>query len=128
MMINKNIIIIIVGIAILIGIVIGVSSLSSEQKFVDHILLDPRDLSEEECLANGGEWGIWWLTDNPPWCNLPTYDGGTECTDSSECESFCQAKEGSEFGSYGTGTCYEKTFSSCFNEILNSTVQGEMCS
>ena len=125
---KQNIIRIILGIVILGVIVIGVSSFSSDQKFVDHILLDPMTLSEEECLDNGGEWGIWYLTDNPPWCNLPTYDEGTECTDSSECESFCQAKEYSKFGSIETGICYDQYFSSCFNEILDGIVQGEICS
>jgi len=87
-----------------------------ERGFVNQLLLDPMKLTEEECLANGGEWGIWYLTDKPPWCNLPTLDGGLECYDSSQCESWCQAKEYAKTGSQDTGTCNEKYFDSCFKD------------
>jgi len=46
--------------------------------------------TQEECLAKGGTWkpvGIF----PSPICNLPTTDGGKECTSSNDCEGSCLA-------------------------------------
>ncbi len=62
-----------------------------------------------------------------PSCNLPTSDKGKECTDSSQCESFCQAKEGAEIGSEGTGICYGYQWDYCQQAVRGGIVQSMEC-
>jgi len=54
-----------------------------------------------------------------PECNFPTMDAGKECTDSNQCESFCQVKEGTEIGSMATGECYGFNLAICMQEVQN---------
>jgi hypothetical protein len=82
----------------------------------------------KKCEMTGGLWGIW--SNSVPVeesCNTPTSDEGMKCTDSSQCQSFCQAKEGSEINSEGTGTCYGYELAICMQEVRNGTVQPEWC-
>ena len=62
-----------------------------------------------------------------PLCNLPTLDAGTECTDESQCESYCQAKEGAEAGSQESGLCYGYQEASCMQSVLNGVVDQMWC-
>ena len=85
-------------------------------------------LTEEDCLASGGKWGVVYYG-GPEICNLPTSDGGKECTDSSQCESWCEAKEDVKPLSHDNiGTCYEKQFSTCRNTVEDGAVKGMLCS
>jgi hypothetical protein len=86
--------------------------------------------TKESCEKAGGKWGIW--RDTPeaqPECNLPTSDAGKECTDSSQCESYCQAPEGAEIGSKATGKCYawKKPLTGCMQEVKEGIVQVKWC-
>jgi len=69
---------------------------------------------QKQCEMEGGLWGIWGnavpvvLT-----CNPSTSDIGKECTDSSQCQSFCQAKEGAQIGIEDTGMCYAYELAIC---------------
>ena len=101
---NRNIIGIIVGIAVAISVAIGISSLSSDQQSEDFIH-PPKYLLES-----------------------PTSDGGKECTDSSQCESYCQAKEGAEVGSHVTGMCYAFKEATCMEEVIDGIYVGIWCS
>ena len=82
----------------------------------------------KECEINGGVWGVWGnafpIEES---CNLSTLDAGVECTDSSQCQSFCQAKEGSEINSETTGMCYGYELAICIQTIENGIVQNELC-
>ena len=82
----------------------------------------------KECEMTGGLWGVWGnsypVTES---CNLPTSDVGMECSDSSKCQSFCQAKEGSEINSESIGMCYGYELAICMQEIQNGVVQNEWC-
>jgi len=82
-----------------------------------------------ECLDSGGKWLVSdGLHVMKSFCNLPTSDGGKECTDSSQCESWCEAKKGAESLSHDNiGTCYEKQFSTCGNEVKDGVVKGMIC-
>jgi len=62
-----------------------------------------------------------------PLCNLPTLDAGTECIDSSQCESHCQAKEGAEVGSQESGLCYGYQHASCWQVVIDGEVQNTEC-
>jgi hypothetical protein len=83
---------------------------------------------KEQCEIAGGLWGIW--SNRSPAtasCNPSTSDGGKECTDSSQCQSFCQAKEGAQIGIEDTGMCYEYEFAICMQEVRNGVVDAEWC-
>ncbi len=83
---------------------------------------------QEQCLLSGGLWGIWSnAVDSSPECNPPTSDQGKECTDSTQCQSFCQAKEGSEINSEDTGMCYGYELAICMQEVRNGLVEPEWC-
>ncbi len=83
---------------------------------------------QKQCEMEGGLWGIWGnavpvvLT-----CNPSTSDVGKECTDSSQCQSFCQAKEGSEINTEETGMCYAYELAICMQEVRNGVVEPTWC-
>jgi len=72
---------------------------------------------EQKCLDANGIWEQGQTGEF--FCNLPTSDAGKECTDSNECESFCQAPNGIEPGSKTNGRCYGWKFSWCMQEVSN---------
>jgi len=83
---------------------------------------------KEKCEIAGGLWGIW--GNQVPvieLCNPSTSDGGKECSDSSQCQSFCQAKEGAQIGIEGTGLCYGYELAICLQEVRNGVVDPEWC-
>ncbi len=83
---------------------------------------------KEQCEIAGGLWGIW--GNQVPvivLCNPSTSDAGKECSDSSQCQSFCQAKEGAQIGIEATGMCYEYEFAICMQEVRNGAVDAEWC-
>jgi len=84
--------------------------------------------TENSCEIAGGLWGIWGnRAPATASCNPSTSDVGMECSDSSQCQSFCQAKEGSEINSETTGMCYGYELAICMQEVLNGVVQHEWC-
>ena len=83
---------------------------------------------QEQCQLSGGLWGIWGnAVPSSAECNPSTSDQGKECTDSTQCQSFCQAKEGSEINSEDTGMCYGYELAICMQEVQNGVVQPEWC-
>ena len=83
---------------------------------------------QEQCQLSGGLWGIWGnAVPSSAECNPSTSDQGKECTDSTQCQSFCQAKEGSEINSESTGMCYGYELAICMQEVQNGVVQNEWC-
>ena len=83
---------------------------------------------KEQCEIAGGLWGIW--GNQVPvieLCNPSTSDGGKECSDSSQCQSFCQAKEGAQIGIEDTGMCYGYELAICLQEVRNGVVVPEWC-
>lgn len=59
--------------------------------------------------------------------NLHTSDYGKECTDSSQCESYCQA-QGGKPGMKAKGICFGWTeFTGCIREIKNGIIQEPLC-
>jgi len=83
---------------------------------------------KEQCEIAGGLWGIWGnQLSATASCNPSTSDGGKECSDSSQCQSFCQAKEGAQIGIEDTGMCYEYEFAICMQEVRNGVVDAEWC-
>ena len=82
----------------------------------------------KECEMSGGLWGTWSNSQHAEEsCNPSTTDVGMECSDSSQCQSFCQAKEGSEIDSESTGMCYGYELALCMQEVANGIVQPEWC-
>jgi hypothetical protein len=82
----------------------------------------------KKCEMSGGLWGIWGnAVDSGEQCNPSTTDQGIQCTDSSQCQSFCQAKEGSKISNKETGTCYGYELAICMQEVANGVVQPEWC-
>ena len=84
--------------------------------------------SENNGEIIGGLWGIWGnAVPSSAECNPSTSDQGKECTDSTQCQSFCQAKEGSEINSESTGMCYGYALAICMQVVQNGVVQPEWC-
>ena len=82
----------------------------------------------KKCEMTGGLWGIWGNSQAAQEsCNPSTSDVGMECSDSSQCRSFCQAKEGSEINSESIGMCYGNELAICMQEVVNGMVQPEWC-
>jgi len=84
--------------------------------------------NQKQCEDIDGLWGIW--SNRSPAtasCNPSTSDGEKECSDSSQCQSFCQAKEGAQIGIEDTGMCYEYEFAICMQEVRNGVVDAEWC-
>ena len=81
------------------------------------------------CEMLGGKWQSIDSPDNRHICNLPTADGGKECSDSSQCESFCQAKEGTERGQQTTGQCHgwKTSITPCFTTVNNGISEAPSC-
>lgn len=84
---------------------------------------------EKSCKAEGGDWrrvgqlGIFS-------CVLKANDAGKSCTDASQCEYNCIAKEGDEPkpGESATGVCQaESVLPSCFTLIVNGIAGGQVC-
>ena len=83
---------------------------------------------QEQCEIAGGLWGIWGNISNATnSCNPATSDAGMECSDSSQCQSFCQANQGSQIGTEDTGMCYGYELAICLQEVRNGTVDPEWC-
>lgn len=82
----------------------------------------------KECEMSGGLWGMWGNSQSAKEsCNLATSDVGMECSDSSQCQSFCQAKDGSEINDESIGMCYGYELAICMQEVRNGVVQNEWC-
>lgn len=60
-------------------------------------------------------------------CNYPTNDAGKNCTDSTQCESYCEAPKEAENGEKVVGKCYGFEFAKCIKEARNDTVGPEWC-
>lgn len=71
--------------------------------------------TEDMCESEGG---VWKRGFSPYYfCVLETSDGGNSCTDSVQCESWCQAPSGSNPGQIVVGSCFEATHASCGQEV-----------
>jgi len=84
--------------------------------------------NQKQCEDIDGLWGIW--SNRSPAtasCNPSTSDGGKECSDSSQCQSFCQAKEGSEINTEDTGICYGYELAICMQEVRNGMIDPMWC-
>lgn len=94
----------------------------------------PKD--KETCLAKNGKWAK--IGPAPvESCNLPTSDGGKECTDTSECEGTCLAalsnkeqnlvmREKKTIQTKGKCTPWVITVG-CQARVQNGKVQGILC-
>jgi len=88
---------------------------------------------QESCEAQGGKWGAVGLFPEPV-CNLPTSDGGQECSNGDECEAnWCIAEltdeEVKELSKEGViekkGACPKwRTVVGCIYTVSNGQVQG----
>jgi hypothetical protein len=91
----------------------------------------PENINPETCEKLQGKWFYHFVAPDDPLadgiCNLPTTDAGKVCQDSSECESYCQATEGTEYDVETTGTCYEYQKASCMQEVLDGVASGMWC-
>ena len=120
---NKSILIIVVLVLILIAFFVGYSININDGRTNSYS-------SKTSCETIGGKWGVFF---NSPFsveeCNLPTSDAGEECTDSTQCESYCQAPTGSGVGSSVSGTCHGFIYSldGCSQSVEKGIVQHELC-
>ena len=88
--------------------------------------ISPAD--KESCETLGGVWKVWGDTrDSKPGCNLPTTDSGKSCTDSSQCESYCEAPKGSAIDAKVEGKCYGFKIAGCMQEVKNGLAAAAWC-
>jgi hypothetical protein len=75
--------------------------------------------TEADCIARSGIWGFHGATEvSGKFCALPTTDGGTACTDNSQCQGHCLAPAGAASGSKAVGACASFYFpGTCFNMV-----------
>ncbi|MDO8669213.1 MAG: hypothetical protein Q7K65_02880 [Candidatus Buchananbacteria bacterium] len=86
------------------------------------------DNERAECELKGGKWiNHGDLYPPKPVCNLPTADAGKKCTDSDQCESYCQAPKNSKIGVNTTGTCYEWKLAECMQEVKDGKAEATWC-
>ncbi len=82
--------------------------------------------AEQDCLDAGGRWEDWGDVGQEA-CNLPTSDAGRPCSDSQECESYCEAPQGTEPGAAVEGACYGWMHASCMQEVRDGVADAEWC-
>ncbi|MFC1640794.1 hypothetical protein ACFL2D_01950 [Patescibacteria group bacterium] len=67
-----------------------------------------RDFFDDQaCKVRGGEWVETSSNQRGLGCKVETNDAGKECTDSTQCKSYCEAPVNAEFGAYVTGSCHK---------------------
>ena len=82
-------------------------------------------ITQQTCESAGGTWKRGFSLEY--FCVLPTSDAGDACTDSSQCESWCQAPKNTPYDTPVTGTCFGFTHASCGQEVNNGIAGGEWC-
>ena len=83
---------------------------------------------QDTCIATGGKWEqISNLPGSGPECNAATIDVGNECSDSTECESYCAAEDGAEVGTESVGTCHGFMKAVCMQEVVDGIVSAQWC-
>lgn len=87
--------------------------------------------NQEECEEYGGEWGTHGEHE-VELCNFITTDGGTECTDSSQCQAHCFANLPEimlkDLPVEATGTCSDQSiWSGCWSIVEDGFVYGVIC-
>ncbi|MCB9550233.1 MAG: hypothetical protein H6706_30930 [Myxococcales bacterium] len=74
----------------------------------------PASPDEATCVANGGQWGMFFRGD-PGRCRCPTQDGGCPCQADGQCSQFCYVPVENGECSGLPARCYEfDVLSSCF--------------
>ncbi len=86
-----------------------------------------KEIQKTACEQKGGRWEYLHHGSTFPSCNNPTSDAGKECTDSSQCESFCQAASGTLPGTQTVGNCYGYETALCAQEVKNGLADATLC-
>ena len=62
-------------------------------------------------------------------CVIPTHDEGKKCSDHSECESVCFAKNELRIGEEAVGQCYGSFYTkgTCLLRVANGRVESRLC-
>ena len=80
----------------------------------------------DACAALGG--GVEQVLFFTTACVYPSVDAGKRCTDSSQCEGTCQAKESAKRGSRVVGRCSERVNTwGCENMVIDGIASGLIC-
>ncbi len=81
------------------------------------LLFLPTGCGQKACENDGGQWTT--LGTKKRICIAATTDFGQECTDSSECEGWCEPDPGQDTASPDplTGTCSEYVDAGCIHEL-----------
>ena len=93
-------------------------------KYSFEFISECRSIDKMSCEQQNGKW---FAPDVYGSCLLPTTDLGTECSDSSQCEGYCEAKPEAVPGTDDTGICSSFTNDICFTPVRNGTVQVTSC-
>ena len=63
--------------------------------------------SEADCAAHQGSWHIMGASGRAG-CDMPNSDAGHTCTDSRDCEGFCEVPDSVARGAYTSGRCTDR--------------------
>ena len=91
--------------------------------------LGPRATTHDECIALGGIWDKLSTESFDFQCAVPTTDGGTICTDHSQCQGLCVAVADVEAGDRTTGQCrssYNMT-GRCDIRVVKGHAEARLC-
>ena len=88
----------------------------------------PEAYTESECKEAGGEW-LYIKFESQFICEIATKDGGKECSDNSQCMSFCEASISASPGEKVPGKCYPfYDWRGCTQGVKNGKAEIEACS
>ena len=84
-------------------------------------------LSQHECIARGGAWSGAPGAD-VALCVRRVTDGGTACSDHSECQAYCITAGGYEPGDRAHGTCtHDYNATDCVQGVSNGRAEVVVC-
>ena len=91
--------------------------------------LGPRANTHDECVALGGTWDRLSTESFNSQCAVPTTDGGTICTDHSQCQGLCVAEIDVEAGTRISGQCRSSynTTGRCDIRVANGRAESKVC-
>ena len=88
----------------------------------------PKAYTESKCEEVGGNW-VFIELESQYICEIATKDGGKECTDNSQCMSFCEATISASPGEKVSGKCYPfYDWRGCTQGVKNGRAETEACS
>ena len=118
-----------IGFVVILFLATSCSSFPDDPYAVPLSHFGPDAATQDECIALGGTWGKLSTESSDSQCAVPTTDGGTTCTDHSQCQGLCVAAQDTEAGDRVTGQC-RSSFNMtgrCDIRVVEGRAQTRLC-